>query len=344
MIHTFKYIVIFLLIGVIGGYFYFKKDVSSFRPPIFNTISVSPTSFPFRELTIPALREKEYTSMLGAQTKIQDNGQYTSYLTSYNSDSFKVNGLLTIPTGIMPQEGWPAIVFIHGYIPPKQYVTTEKYTAYIDYLARSGLVVFKIDLRGNGSSGGEAKGAYYSAEYVTDTLNAYAALESSSFVNPKRIGLWGHSMAGNVVMRSFAAKPTIPAVVVWAGVGYSYEDIQKYRINDNSYQRPPGLTPPAFASRQRLGGIYGEPNLNHFFWRQLAPISYLKDLKGAIQIHHAEDDNVVDIGYSRDLIKLLSKTTIKHEYYEYKSGGHNIDGYSFNLAIQRTADFYKENL
>lgn len=338
----FNSIVLLSIIMLIGGYFYVIRNTHTFRSLTLNNVP-TPTTFPLRELTILALRERKYKSTLEEKKVIQENGQYTSYLTWYYSDSFKVNGLLTVPTGIMPKGGWPAIVFVHGYIPPKQYVTIEKYVAYVDYLARSGFIVFKIDLRGNGNSEGESRGAYYSTDYVVDTLNAYAALESSSLVNPKKIGLWGHSMAGNVVMRSFAVKPTIPAAIIWAGVGYSYEDIQKYRINDNSYQRPPGVS-PASQSRQRLGGIYGEPNLNHFFWQQLAPVSYLKDMKGAIQIHHAVDDCVVNVGYSRDLVKLLDKTTIKHEYYEYANGGHNIEGYSFNQAIQRTVEFYIVNL
>jgi len=74
---------------------------------------------------------------------------------------------------------------------------------------------------------------------VTDALNAYAALENVDFIDKKSIGLWGHSMAGNIVLRSMAVRPEIPAAVIWAGAVYSYEDQRKYGINDQSY-RPPG--------------------------------------------------------------------------------------------------------
>ena len=127
---------------------------------------------------------------------------------------------------------------MHGYIPPSTYVTTEKYTDYVDFLARSGYVVFKIDLRGHGDSEGVARGGYYSADYVIDTLNARAALENADFVNKNKIGLWGHSMAGNVVTRSLAVRPEIPAIVIWGGAVYTYDDRLKYGISDNSY-RPP---------------------------------------------------------------------------------------------------------
>ena len=71
---------------------------------------------------------------------------------------------------------------------------------------------------------------------------------------------------------------------------------------------------------------------------------YLSDIKGAIQIHHAVDDDVVNIGYSRDFDLLLDNTSIYHELNEYPSGGHNITGVSFSQAMRKTADFFKKYL
>ncbi len=215
--------------------------------------------------------------------------------------------------------------------------------AYVDYLARNGFVVFKIDLRGHGDSEGEAGGGYFGSDYVVDTLNAYAALQSADFVNPKAVGMWGHSMAGNILLRSFVVKPDIPAVVIWAGAVYSYVDRDKYGINDNSY-RPPGLSTNTQNRRQQLQQQYGSPSATSVFWKQVIPTNYLNDLNGAIQIDHAIDDDVVNIGYSRDLISLLDKTKVVHELNEYPSGGHNIEGVSFMQAMQKTVEFFKKYL
>ncbi|MBI4097129.1 MAG: alpha/beta fold hydrolase [Candidatus Levybacteria bacterium] len=312
---------------------------------------VTPTPFPFQELTIPYLRNREYKSSLGDLSLVSENGSYLSYLASYDSDGYQVNGLLLVPTIEQPPGGFPAIVFIHGYIQPTQYQTLENYTSYIDYLASNGFVVFKIDLRGHAQSEGEAGGGYYSADYIIDTLNARAALQSSDFVDPERsrrvdpgkIGLWGHSMAGNVVLRSMAARPDIPASVIWAGAVYTYEDQRKYGINDNSY-RPPSNKPQRIRRRQELFDKYGSPSAQSVFWQQVAPTNYLSDLEGAIQINHAIDDDVVNIGYSRDLIELLDKTSVPHELHEYPFGGHNISGVSFNEAMQETVSFFQKYL
>lgn len=303
----------------------------------------TPTPMPFAEMTIPYLRQRSYESALGERAQVSQNATYTSYVTNYMSDGLRINGLLTIPRGDQPVGGWPAIVFVHGYIQPTAYRTTEKYVAYIDYLAKNGFVVFKIDLRGHGESEGEAGGAYYSSDYVIDALHARAALASSGFVNPAKIGLWGHSMAGNVILRAFAARPDIPAVVVWAGAGYTYTDLQEYRISDMSYRAPPQNTQRA-RKRQLLRETYGEFTTDSPFWRQVAVTDYLADIKGALQIHHAQDDNVVSIEYSRNLAQILDATPVVHELFEYPSGGHNIEGSSFLLAMQRTVEFFRAHL
>lgn len=332
---------------LIGSFFYFSN--SSNKPLIEQAASLLPESAnieppQFVELTIPYLRTRTYTSNLNAMNQVSQNSTYTTYLTSYQSDGFKINGLLTRPSGQMPEGGWPAIVFVHGYIPPNQYQTQgSAYSSYVDYLAKRGFVVFKIDLRGHGDSEGTPAGGYYSADYVIDTLNAYAALASSDFVNPSRIGLWGHSMAGNVTLRSFTAKQDIPAIVVWGGAGFTYQDLAEYRISDSSY-RPQPSPSDTLSYRQRLRDLYGDPAGNNPFWKLVAPTNYLEGLKGAIQLHHAADDKTVNVEYSRNLNQILDKTSIPHEYYEYQSGGHDIEGASFTQAMQRTVDFYNRYL
>ncbi len=303
----------------------------------------TPTPVPFAEMTIPYLRERSYKSNLRERTLFSNNGSYSSYLTSYDSDGFNINGLLTIPAGAEPDDGWPAIVFIHGYIPPSQYQTTEKYQAYVDYLASNGFVVFKIDLRGHGESEGIPGGAYYSSDYIVDTLNAYAALREADFVNLDAIGLWGHSMAGNVILRSMAVRPDIPAAVIWAGAVYTYQDMRTYGISDNSYVPPPSGSPTR-QTRRRIFEKVGEFSPDNEFWKQVAATNYLNDIKGSLQIHHAVNDDVVSIEYSRNLLDVAEGTQASIELIEHPSGGHNISDPSFSNAMQQTVDFFSENL
>lgn len=307
----------------------------------------SPTPFPFQEMTVPYLRTQEFESQIIDQELRSENANYSSYLASYDSDGLKIYGQLTIPKETTarskPEEGWPAIVFIHGYIPPTTYRTFGNYEAYVDYLARNGFVVFKIDLRGHDQSEGEAGGGYYAGDYIIDTLHAYSALQSTEVVNPEAIGLWGHSMAGNVSLRTAVAKQDIPAIVIWAGAVYTYEDMREFGIDDNSY-RPPSTTSQRSQRRQQLRDTHGDFDPQSDFWKQVVPTNYLNGMSTAVHLHHAVNDDVVSIEYSRNLAKILQDAGIEHELYEYQSGGHNINGASFNTAMQRTVEFYREKL
>jgi len=340
--------VISIIILTFFSYFV-VRNILKWSPYVFQKQSLltktTPTPIPYKEITIPYLRSRIYKSTLGNLSEVYDYQNYKGYLTNYISDGLKINGLLTIPKGEKPAKGWPAIVFVHGYIPPTQYQTLEKYVDYVDYLARNGFVVFKIDLRGHGESDGKPGGGYFGSDYVVDTLNAYAALQSADFINQKSIGLWGHSMAGNTVLRSMAINTNIPAIVIWAGAVYSYTDQAKYGIQDASYQRL-NQTNSFSSGRPQQGvlGTYGRPAEGNNFWKLVAPTTYLNDIRGAIQIHHANDDETVNIGYSEDLISLLDKTKIPHEFYTYQTGGHNVYEPSFSLAIERTLIFYEKYL
>ena len=301
----------------------------------------SPTPFPFEELTIPYLQKRTYQSVLQEKTQLSQTGTYTSYLTSYDSDGLQINALLTVPKNQKPENGYPAVVFVHGYIPPASYQTTQKYEAYIDYLARNGIVVLKIDLRGHGTSEGEASGAYYSSDYVIDVLNAYAALENTEFVDGTAIGLWGHSMAGNVVLRAVAAKKTVPKAVIWAGAVYTYADMAQLRISDDSYT-PPSQSSDRSRKREQLSQTYGQFSSDSWFWQMVPATNYLDGVQTAIQVHHAENDAVVSVEYSRKLAEIMQKTDINFEFFEYATGGHNMTGQTFTQAMQRTVQLFLE--
>src|SRR5437868_7185046 len=68
-------------------------------------------------LTIEAMRQKQYPgSDITIEQTLADGSNYHQYLTSYISDGLKIYALLTVPIGDKPQNGWPVILFNHGYI------------------------------------------------------------------------------------------------------------------------------------------------------------------------------------------------------------------------------------
>ena len=295
------------------------------------------------ELTVSALRAREIDgSEIVIEQSLADGANYTQHLASYLSEGNKIYGLLTVPFGDIPEGGYPAIVFIHGYIPPTVYRTTERYVAYVDALARAGFVVFKIDLRGFGNSEGEPTGAYFSPDYTVDAISALKSLQKLEYVDAEGIGLWGHSMAGNIVLRAMLVEPDVQAGVIWAGAVYSYDDMVRYAIDDPSFRREE--QPTAVRAGTILRETYGPPNTKVPFWRAVSLTENIAYLEAPLQIHHAVDDDVVNIGYSQDLAAVLDEANKPYEFYQYEGGGHNIVSPYFSDAMQRTIEFFRTHL
>jgi dipeptidyl aminopeptidase/acylaminoacyl peptidase len=315
------------------------------------TITPSPTATPIvfdigQELTLEHLLELEISgSGITFERELPANFYYRRYIASYRSEGNKIYGLLTVPAMATPEGGFKAIVFNHGYLPPASYRTTERYNAYVDYLARAGFVVFKIDLRGHGDSEGEASGSYFSPGYSIDAIAALKSLQTLDFVDPDGIGMWGHSMAGNLVLRAMLIEPEIKAGVIWAGAVYSYDDFAVYGIDDNTF-RPPA-TQEGTAPVRRSGALfeaYGRPGSGHPYWQAVSLTANLGLLQSPLQLHHAQDDPVVNIGYSEGLAAALQAQGKAYEFYIYNSGGHNLVSPYFDQAMLRTVAFFRENL
>ncbi len=314
--------------------------------PAGDLLAQGPTTFEIgEELTIAALLQREITgSEITIEETLPAGASYHRYIASYLSEGNRIYGLLTVPFGNAPYGGFKAIVFNHGFIPPASYRTTERYVAYVDALARAGFVVFKIDLRGHGNSEGEPAGSYFSPAYTIDAIAALKSLQTLDFVDPQGIGMWGHSMAGNLVLRAMLIEPAIQAGVIWAGAVYSYDDFSKYAISDPSATRDVLERIPAFRRSRELFETYGRPNTEEPFWRAVSLTANIDLLSAPLQIHHAANDDVVNIGYSYDLIRALADHNKVYEFYEYEGGGHNIESPYFEEAMRRTILFFQRTL
>lgn len=295
-------------------------------------------------LNIEYMRAQEYPgSEIVIEQTLPQGSNYHRYLASYKSDGLKIYALLTVPIGSPPEGGWPAIIFNHGYIPPDQYRTTERYIAYTDAFSKNGYILFRPDYRGHGNSEGSPEGAYYSPAYTIDVLNALSSVKKYPGVNVQRIGMWGHSMGGSITLRSMVVNKDIKAGVIWAGVVASYEDMAKNWSRSRPWvpsQREQVLRRPG---RQTLIEKYGDFSQNRSFWNSITPISFVKDISGPIQLHHGTLDEEVPVLFSEKLNQALTDNGKKVEFYAYQGDDHNLAG-NLNTALQRSVGFFDKYL
>lgn len=297
-------------------------------------------------LMINVLRSKDYPgSEIIIEQTLSSGVNYNQYIASYRSEGLKIYGLLTIPEEVKPEKGWPVIIFNHGYIRPGEYKTTQRYVAYVDAFAKAGYIVFKPDYRGHGFSEGQPEGGYYSPAYTEDVLNALSSLKRYKDASPGKIGMWGHSMGGNLTLRSLVVDPTdIKAAVIWGGAVGTYDDLMNNWQRRVSYSPPPNELALRNRYRQNLISKYGTPKNNPGFWNSIDPNFFLQDITAPIQLHTGAADEEVPPVFSQDLFNRLKKLKKEVEFFSYPNGDHNIAEPNFSLAIQRSIDFFDKYL
>jgi fermentation-respiration switch protein FrsA (DUF1100 family) len=310
-------------------------------------------------LQIEVMRQQSYPgSPITFEQTLDPGANYSQYIVSYLSDGYRIYALMTIPNGTKSDTGWPVIVFNHGYITPSQYRTTERYVAHVDTIARNGYIVFKSDYRGHGSSEGDEVigGGYGTPGYTVDVLNAVASLQAYEDADPNRIGMWGHSMGGQLTLRAMVVSEDTKAGVIWGGVVPPYPDIiESWDFTRNPDSFPwmsdlPSATPQSSAGRwlqdfsswvNAFTTEYGNFDENPSFWATISPNSYLGDLSGPIQLHHSTTDEMVPIAWSETLSEQLQSANMPYESYTYPGDNHNISG-NFGTAMQRSLDFFDQ--
>lgn len=308
-------------------------------------------------LYLDSLKEREYISHgLEFERSLGPVGDFQRYLASYQSDGFKIYGLLTLPNG-HENEKFPAVILLHGYIPPDVYSTEYSYEEIQNSLAAQGFVTFKPDLRGHGRSEGEIGGAHFSTEYIIDAIHAIRAIEKQPEVDPERIGLWGHSSGAMIGLRLIVLPEPIQASVFWSGsVGSAQTLFESYlrRIEFSALIKElmNGGLVADFSSVMDIDvqaavsviKAFGNPHENPQCWGLIDPYNYLGQIRGPIQLHHGGADQSVLPIHSRELRENLLLNGKEVELFEYPQSGHNLSGDDFNKAVERTIEFFKENL
>jgi fermentation-respiration switch protein FrsA (DUF1100 family) len=133
-------------------------------------------------------------------------------------------GTLTIPPGKGP---FTAVLLITGSGPQDRDETLLGHKPFLvlsDWLTRRGIEVLRVDDRGVGKSTGTFKTAT-TADFATDVEAGVAFLVGRPEVNPKKIGLIGHSEGGVIAPMVAARNHDVGFIVMMAGSGVPGDQI-----------------------------------------------------------------------------------------------------------------------
>jgi len=133
----------------------------------------------------------------------------------------------------------PAIVFLHGSGAEGRWA--NRWLA--ERLARAGFAALITDQRGVGGSTGDWQQASF-ADLASDAVAAIRFLQDQREIDPKRIGIYGHSQGGTLAPLVAAKAHDLAFVIASAAGGIDPAEIEEYSIG-NSIGIP--TLPPAEA-------------------------------------------------------------------------------------------------
>ena len=145
-------------------------------------------------------------------------------------DDVILAGTLTYPKS---REPFPAAILISGAGPRDRNEEGGGHRPFLvlaDYLTKRGLAVLRYDDRGVGESTGSQDNKATSADRAEDVKAALQFLQTQSFIDPKKIGLLGHSEGGFIAQIVAGEIDEITYIVLMAGSALPGKDIYNYQL------------------------------------------------------------------------------------------------------------------
>jgi dipeptidyl-peptidase 4 len=258
--------------------------------------------------------------------KYRDRQLKTEYGTMKAVDGQTLYYSIIKPAGADSGKRFPVYVSTYGG-PHSQYVARRWGNDFDQYMAQQGYVVFRLDNRGSFRRERAFTDIIYNnlgkAE-VTDQLTGIDWLQKQSFVDPKRIGVYGWSYGGFMALRLLAAGSDKIAA------GVSGAPVTDWSLYDTHYtEQFVGGTPKGAPEAYKNSGVF----------------AHLDGLKSPLLlIHGMADDNVLFTNSTR-LIDALVNKGIRFDLMTYPGAKHGIANRAAKRHVNATIDaFFRRHL
>lgn len=128
---------------------------------------------------------------------------------SFISKGMRCSGWLYVPDDLKEGSKAPAIVMATGFTGVKEMILPD----YAAFFAGAGFVTLVFDYRYFGDSQGEPRSQVFPLEQVEDVRNAITWISDQPEVDSERIGIWGTSYGGGLVLYVGTYDKRVKAVV-----------------------------------------------------------------------------------------------------------------------------------
>lgn len=249
----------------------------------------------------------------------------TEYGTLKSKDGQTLYYSMIKPSGFSVMKKYPVYLSTYGG-PHSQHVARRWGNLFDQYMAQQGFIVWRLDNRGSS----RRERAFTDANYhnlgkveVEDQLTGIEWLGQQSYVDAKRIGVFGWSYGGFMTLRLLAQASDKIAM------GVSVAPVTDWALYDTHYTEQFMGTPKENPEGYVTAGVY----------------SHLDGLKSPLLlIHGMADDNVLFTNTTR-MIDALVKRNVHFELMTYPGAKHGISGRGPQRHVYGYIEaFFKKNL
>ena len=217
------------------------------------------------------------------------------------------------------------VVYVYGG-PGVQRVKNEWAPLMLQLFAQRGIGVLELDNRGSSNRGTAFEAPIHrvmGSVEVQDQVVAAQFAQSLDWVDPARIGVFGHSYGGYLTLMCLARAPDIFAA------GVSVAPVSQWELYDTHYTER----------------YLATPQDNPDGYKSSAVFPYLDQLRGKLLIMHGMADDNVLFTHSTKLFKALQDMNVSFEMMTYPGSKHALQEkavsiHRFNLIL----DFFERNL
>jgi len=256
-----------------------------------------------------------------------ENVRYKSF------DGMEVPGILYKPHEASAATKVPAIVLVHGG-PGGQ--ARRGYKAQVQFLVNHGYAVLDVNNRGSSGYGKTfftADDRKHGREPLWDVVEAKKYLQSTGWVDEKKIGIMGGSYGGYMVLAALAFKPEEFAVGV---------DI----FGVSNWVRTLQSIPPYWESiRKSLYKEIGDPATQLDMLRAASPLFHADKIRRPLIVLQGKNDPRVILPESDEIVEAVKKNNVPVEYVVFDNEGHGFTKKANELRANKAIlDFLDKHL
>jgi dipeptidyl-peptidase-4 len=231
------------------------------------------------------------------------------------------------PANKVAGKRYPVVVGVYGG-PGAQRVTNSwsPKDLYFQYLVQNGFIVFQLDNRGSENRGKAFEDPIYkklAGVELADQVTGVEYLRTLDYVDPNKIGIYGHSYGGYMAIMAMLRAGD------YFAAGVSGAPVTDWRLYDTHYTER----------------YLGHPKDNAVGYEQSSVFPYVQGLKGKLLIYHGMADDNVLFTHSTKVFGALQQEGKLFEVMTYPGSKHAMFGQPVQTHLHKTiTEFFERTL